>query len=136
MAQVDVSGIDALRRALKAAGEGAEKELAKAHKTVAGDIVADAKARARSLGGVAAKSAGAVKASGTQRRAAVTLSASSRYPFALGAEFGSKQYRQFRAWRGAGPGSGYFLWPAADEGLERAAELYLEVVGDLIERRL
>lgn len=115
--RVDVEGLVELQRELRKIDAAFPRTLRVANNRVA-QIVADAaKTRAESLGGVAAKSAASIRVQSGQREAAVKIGGA-RYPFALGAEFGSHQYRQFDPWTGnqwtdpEGLSVGYFLHPA------------------------
>lgn len=108
-------GLDELNRDLDALEGALEHELGREATSLTSDIVDDARGIARGLGGVAAKSAPAVTATGDARGDwfgdAVTLNGDA-YPFAAGAEFGSERYPQFASFRGSGSDAGYFLYPA------------------------
>jgi len=115
--QVTVKGLKELVSALKAADPALVKDLNKEHKKVADEVVSKAQGAASSLGGVAGKSADALKARGNQAGASIVLDASGGFPFAFGAEFGAKRFHQFKPWRGnqyedpLEQGVGYFLHP-------------------------
>jgi hypothetical protein len=85
---VRVDGLKELQAALRAADRNLPKQLRVANKEVADVLARRIQARALALGGVAAKVAPSIKAKGEQQGAAVTLG-SSRYPFAMGANFGA-----------------------------------------------
>ena len=66
---------------------------------------------------------------GTNRQDAYITGGGGRYPFFYGAEFGSKRYGQFEAWRGNqwkgwDGGPGYFLHPAIREKGPELLEKY------------
>ena len=65
-----------------------------------------------------------------QGKGAAVKIGGARFPFALGAEFGSKRFRQFEPWRGAGATAGYFMWPAIREEIPKLIAAY----GDAIEK--
>lgn len=133
---VNVEGLTELRKALKAVSADAPKELRAAHKEVADIVAGDARSLAYGLGGVAAKVAPSIKASGTQAGAATALGGSS-YPFAAGAEFGGRgrpTTQQFQPWRGSGSGAGYFVYPAIRANVDEAEALYLDALDDLMRK--
>jgi hypothetical protein len=131
---VRVIGLADFRRELRRMSATLPRELRSANLSAAKLVADEARPRAQAQGGVARKTAPSIKALAQQRGAAVRIGGV-RYPFALGAEFGSKGYRQFKPWRGnqwsPDQGSvGYFLHPAVRDTRRRVIDLY----GDLIER--
>lgn len=83
-----------------------------------------------------AKAAKSLRASRSSKTVAVLLGDNGRYAFALGAEFGARQYRQFPPWRGNqwnswGGGPGYFLHPAIREVGEDVLDEYWESIRGL-----
>lgn len=154
---VHVQGLAELQRELRALDQALPRELRQLNKAAAEVVAADARARARALGGIAAKAAPSVKAAAEQRRAKVTIG-DARHPFALGAEFGAKHdlprrittkdgrswvqrgWNQFRPWRGnqhvdvgtAGPG--YFLYPAIRGTTDETLDLYERGLDALMRR--
>jgi hypothetical protein len=54
---------------------------------------------------------------------------STRVPWALGWEFGSR-HRQFPPWRGAGRDAGYFFWPAIREAAPRVEREMVDAIND------
>ena len=113
MAQIKTEGFKELSRTLKALGGDFQSKLKNTNFSVANFVKGKAENRARGLGGVAAKAATALRASKTTAYAAIRLGGA-RYPWALGAEFGSKKYGQFKPWRGTMNDAGrygYFLGP-------------------------
>lgn len=130
---VNVEGLDRLRRDLKAVSAEAAKELRQAHVDVAQTVAGDARDRAYGLGGVAAKTAPTVRASGTQAGAAIALGGPSA-PWAAGAEFGGQgrpTTQQFRPHLGR---TGYFVYPAIRDNAETAEATYLDAIDDLMRR--
>lgn len=135
----EIIGLAELQRAMRALDDKLPRELSKANKEAAQFVVDKAQAAARRQGGVAAKSAPALKAAGQQRNSAVRLDGR-RYPWALGAEFGSKQFKQFKSWRGnqwspdRENGVGYFLQPTIRATRAPFEVLYLKLLDDLIDK--
>lgn len=136
---IRIQGLNELRAALKALGPEWPKQLGKANKEVGELIARDARDRAESLGGVAAKSAPSIKSSAAARASTVSIG-SDQFPFALGAEFGAKKYPQFKPWRGnqwvesGDENVGYFLHPAIRDDVNKIEELYLDAIDKLAAR--
>jgi len=124
---IRVQGLADLRRELKALN--LTEDLKDANNRVAQLVADEAEKKARALGRMEAKAAESLKANRAQSKATVSIGGA-RYPFALGAEFGSFRFKQFRSWTGSNEGSGYWLWPAIRETRERVIEMY----GDEIEK--
>jgi hypothetical protein len=126
-----VHGLDELVHALDLVGHDLPEALRHAGETVAGKEAKAARARAHTIGGVAAHSADAVYADMHGDVAGIGLDGSS-YPTAWGAEFGAKAYPQFGSY--IGPDNGYFLYPtvAADE--DQVAEAYSDALGQLLQK--
>lgn len=121
---VRVVGMRELQAALRRVDTALPRQLRLAGNAAVAGIVTGAQARARSQGGVAAKTAPSIRAASEQRAAAVKIGGA-RYPFALGAEFGAQRFRQFEPWRGnqwvMTPGVGYFLHPEIVEHVRSGA---------------
>lgn len=131
---VRVQGLNELNRALREmGGPDLQKELKAAGKVVADKVANDARSKAMSLGGVAAKVAPSIKSSARNTGAGVTFGGA-KYPMAGGAEFGSIQFKQFKPWRGNTSDAGYFLYPAIRDNSDEIAEEYLSAVEDLARR--
>ena len=129
---IRVEGLDELRAGLKAIGPEWPRKLGEINKKVAQAVVDDAKSKAQTP--QARKAAESLKASAATTGATVTLG--SGVPFALGAEFGAKQYKQFPEWRGnqwnpAAGGVGYFLHPAIRDHLADIEKAYLDAIDEL-----
>jgi hypothetical protein len=107
---IRIVGLTEFVAELKLASPAFARELSAVHRTIAKTIRDDAQAMASGLGSTAAHVAPSLRASGTQRAASIFIG-SDAYPMALGAEFGSIGFHQFKAWRGSGGDAGYFLYP-------------------------
>lgn len=129
---VRITGLRDVQRALRQVDRTLPRELRKAGNAAAQVIVDEGKARATTP--QQRKAAESLRPRSDQRGVRVALGNASRYPFALGAEFGSITYPQFPAFRGSGSGAGYFLWPAIRANRERVAGLFLDGV-DTITRQ-
>lgn len=130
---VDVEGLRELQRALRELPKEHRRELTKANKEAANIVTGRAKARAFSLGGVAAHVAPGIRASAGQTSAGVAFGGPA-YPMAGGAEFGSIKYKQFAPWRGNGPDAGYFVYPTIRDDAGEWIEPYEESIRDAIKR--
>lgn len=142
---VQVEGLKALQSDLKQLDAKLPAELRKVNLSVAQMVAAKAQARATGLGGVAAKSASAIKAAAQQRSATVTLAATAAKPFVMGAEFGAGRnsprhrktgsyvgYNQFKPWLGNGPGAGYFLYPTIRGENQHIVDAYVKRIDELL----
>lgn len=130
---VNVEGLAELRKALKAVGGTAPKELAQAGREVASFVADDARDLAEGLGGVAAHVAPSVSGSGTQRGGAVALGGTA-YPMATGAEFGGQgrpTTQQFKPHLGR---TGYFVYPTIRRDADRIESEYTEKIDDLMRK--
>lgn len=127
-----------LRKDLKQIDESAPKLLAKVNRKIATYVVGLARGKAAELGGVFKKSAPAVTASGSGSAVAVFLKKTSR-PYAFGAEFGSKRYKQFDAWRGNNRdnafdgGPGYFLFPSIRDHKSEIEQKWKEATEEMLQ---
>lgn len=130
---VTVPGLDDFRRDLKAMGDDLARELGQANRAAA-EIVGDrARSKAQSLGGVHAKTGPSIKESGASATVRISIGGP-KYPFALGAEFGSKQFLQFPVWAGNGDDAGYMLNPAIRETQGQFMAVYEQMLQDLSRR--
>lgn len=133
---VNVEGLRELSRALKDLGPEFPREMRITNKEVASSVADDARSRAFSLGGVAAKTAPTLKASAGATSAGVAVGGPSA-PWGPGAEFGGgarPTTQQFKPWRGNGPDAGYFLYPTIRDNAEQIEAQYREALDDLIAR--
>jgi hypothetical protein len=89
---VEVDGLAAFRRELKALEEGFEKELRPFHKALADEIAGKARSIASGRGGVQGRAAGAIKGYAGQLQASVGFTAGGRYPMAAVAFWGAKRH--------------------------------------------
>lgn len=130
---VEVHGLKEFNKALKEADKKYSKELRAANVAASRRVVTRAKAIAAMRGGVAAKAATSLRALASVKGAQIKLGGD-RYPYALGAEFGSLQFRQFPTWRGnqwvawGTSGVGYFLHPAIRDQYDEIVEEYGEAI--------
>ncbi len=85
---VAVEGLVDFQRALGTVSKDLPKELRAANKEAAEHVARAARARAQSLGGVAAKVAPSIK-SAAEQRASKLVFGGPRYPMAMGANFGA-----------------------------------------------
>lgn len=136
--RVTVEGLNSFIREMKKVEPSLVVQIAEANFDAATEITDAARKKAEGIGwpGSARKAAeGTLKASKSARRAMVRLGGA-KAPYALGAEFGAKRYKQFAPWRGNqwsgfDSGVGYFLHPAIRESWPAAREAYLTRI-DLI----
>lgn len=138
---VAVTGLPELLRDLKTMGRVLPAEIRKGHRRAAKVVEAAARARALAQGGAIAKARMAIKATATQRTAKLVLDATGRYPFIFGAEFGAKQYPQFKPWRGNQwqPDSGnvgYAVHPAIRDTREQFVDAYATEVERVLRMQL
>jgi hypothetical protein len=129
--KIEVQGLYEFLARVKATTPEVAKQVADVNKKAA-DIVKDAAAaKAQSIGSTAAKASQSLATSKATRQASVRLGRG--MPFAFGAEFGAKKYRQFKPWTGnqwvggSGPagGVGYFLYPAIREQKAKVESEYM-----------
>ncbi len=130
---IRVEGLEEFRAGLKKLGPEWPGKLGQINKRLTSMIVTDARNRASTA--QAKKAAESLKASAGAKEAIVSLGGPG-FEFALGAEFGALQYKQFPPWRGnqfapAEGGVGYFLMPAIHDDLGKIEAAYLDAVGDL-----
>lgn len=143
---VQVSGLRELNKALKDLPGELQKELPEINREVARLVVDDARSKALSIGGVAAKTAPSIGVLGGARSAGVGFGGA-RAPWAGGAEFGAGRdvrrtrstgsylgFNQFKSWRGNGPKAGYFVYPSIRQNNDRIVQTYEERLNDLLER--
>lgn len=130
---VQILGLKELRRDLRAWDNKAPRLITLAHKQLAVRVSREAKAYGVSQGSVAAKAARSIRANATLTSAAVSLGGT-RYPFAMGAEFGSHRFPQFKPWRGKGEDAGYFLWPTIRAMSTEIEQTYLTEVADVLRK--
>jgi hypothetical protein len=109
-ASTRVIGLKSFVAELKAVSPEFARELSAVHREIARMIRDESKSAAGALGSTAAHVAPSIRATGTQKSAAVTLGGDD-FPMAMGAEFGSIRFHQFQAWRGNDADAGYFVYP-------------------------
>lgn len=142
---IRVEGLAQFQRELRRVSSDFPRELRLANLEAAEVVATAARAKARSLGGVARKTEPSIKAAAEQRRAKVSFGGP-KFPFAMGAEFGGGKYgpgnptarggytTQFKAWRGNDSGAGYFVFPEIRRTKDPFLEVYEKALFDLIER--
>lgn len=85
---VQVEGLAELRKALRVMGPEWGRMLSKTHREIAKRTAALARSKAGGVGRPQARMSGAIKGSGTQTAASITVSQSGRHPFANPAFWG------------------------------------------------
>lgn len=129
-----IEGLSDLRRALKAIGDEYPDQLKQANIALADGIVSGSLRRAAGVSPLANKAAKSLRAMKSAANASVR-GGGARYPYFFGAEFGSKRYRQFKAWRGnqftPGGQPGYFLHPTIREDSQQLLIKYREILDRL-----
>lgn len=132
-----VDGLTELIRDLRAVDRNLARSVTKGFKDA---MSAQLKPTAqRNIGGQPVpKSAAMISAFGTQSEAGLKLHYS-RFPWAAGAEFGSRRFRQFRPWvgnqwTGAGQFPGYMIGPAFRAHLDTLDRTIEEAVRDALMR--
>lgn len=130
---VEVEGLREAVKALKALDDKAPGELRDASKGIAEDVAGKAKARASSLGGVAAHVAPTISARAGATSAGVGLGGAGN-PEAMGAEFGGGRRpttQQFQPWRGNGESAGYFVYPTIRDESDHIVDQFTDAIDDL-----
>lgn len=137
--RVRVEGLRDFQRELRALDNKLPRQMRVANLEAAEVVAKEARAKAIAQGGVAEKTAPSIKAAAEQVRSKVNIGGT-RYPFALGAEFGAKVYPQFKRWRGnqhqpdVDNGVGYFLYPAIRETRSEFIDTYAKALDQLMRR--
>jgi hypothetical protein len=129
--KIEVEGLLEFLAQVKATAPEVAKQVADVNKKAADIVKEAASAKAQGIGSTAAKAAQSLATSKAVRQSTVRLGRG--MPFAFGAEFGAKKYKQFEAWRGnqwvagSGPaaGVGYFLYPAIREQKAKVETEYM-----------
>lgn len=120
---IRVEGLTEFRKELAKLTEATfTKELKDAHYEVASKVLNKAKGAASTR--LEQKAAQSLKASKSASFAQISYGGPG-YPFAMGAEFGSKRYRQFRQHLGR---TGYFVYPSVRALNSEIARIYLDAV--------
>lgn len=125
---IDVVGLKDFQRELRQMDKAWAKELRVANKKAAEPIAKDTRSSFASRPGVAPKVAASVKVLAEQRSASIKIGGD-KYPYAMGSEFGSIQFKQFPPHRGSGSEAGYSLYPSIRSNRENVINVY----GDLID---
>ncbi|BEP14815.1 hypothetical protein acdb102_31260 [Acidothermaceae bacterium B102] len=132
---IQVQNLSKFRSALKQAGPGLVEQVKATNYQVASSVAQSARTLASSQGGVAARTAPSIRGIKSSASSQVRIGGAN-YPFALGAEFGSLRYKQFKSWRGnqwaawGASGVGYFLHPTIRAQRDQIMQTY----GDNVEK--
>ena len=127
---IRLTGLKELNQELRKLDATFPKAVRQVNWRVAENVAQKARSSAESQGGVIAKAAPSIKAMAQQARAQVKIGGE-RYPYALGGEFGSVQYPQFKAWRGSGGDAGYALYPALRSERSEIERTYLGMIDEV-----
>ena len=139
---VDAKALKRLTRYLRKFRAEVIPELKKINKDTAKEVVKVGKAKGKSMGSTFKKAAPSIRA-GTSAVGAVVFLGGGRWPYAIGAELGSKQgprKKQFEYWRGNPPlnpfdgAAGYFLFPAIRESQQEIKTGWVKEMDDWIDR--
>ena len=131
---IKVEGLNEFRRELKKLEENLTPELKQINYELATQVTSWAQTKAAAVSPQASKAAKeGLKASKTAARAQVILG-NNKTPYALGAEFGALQWKQFQRWRGNDTGAGYFLWPSIRDHREEITKIYGDALDKLARR--
>lgn len=136
---VQVQGVRQLATALYHSDAKLSAELRAINRESANRLAKSAQASARAYGGVAAKTAQSIRANASGSTSGITYGGS-RYPYAFGAEFGSKRYHQFKPWRGNATestwmnanGPGYFIYPSVRQQWHTIDEYLRQSLGEFL----
>ncbi len=111
---IEVDGLKELIRDVRRVERDLPKTMRNRMLPISQSVLAGARQRGQSLGGVQAHAVRrGLRGGATQNTAWIKLLAS-REPTIMGAEFGggrSPRTRQFPPWRGSGRNAGYFVYP-------------------------
>lgn len=128
-AEFDTAEITKFVKSVRKAQTDIAPAVKEANVALATKFVSAAQAKASGVGGVAAKAAASLRAANTLTMASI-IGGGARVPFFMGAEFGSKRFKQFHSWRGNASGNvfdggaGYFLHPAIRENEDFVMQEY------------
>jgi hypothetical protein len=136
---IEIEGLEEFRKELREIDPDLPKARTKAGKTAARLVSDDARSRAGQLGGVHNFVKSTIRPFSTSKAAGVRLGGKGgttkrgrKNAASFGAEFGSKQYKQFPAWRGnqwEDTGNvGYMVHPAIREKLDEVMTIYANEV--------
>lgn len=132
-----VTGAEEFTRALRATDRNLAREFGQAGRAIGQMITTDQKEQASAYSRQAAAASKAISilsmnTAGSKGGLVLRLS-NARVPFALGAEFGARQFPQFppwkgNQWKGVPEGIGYFFHPPIADNLDEAMDLYMQAV--------
>lgn len=135
--QFEIVGLKAFQGDLKRLSAELPKAMRAINVRAANSIRDAAVAMAQGWGGVQAKASQSLRA--VQSGAAASIRGGGGAPYFYGAEFGSKQFHQFKPWRGNqwsgwGGGPGYFLHPTIRTKGPEVLEQYIADIEKLCAR--
>lgn len=140
---VRVRGLKELRSELRKLPDESRKMLNVVNMEAAEFVIGKAEAKGEELGGVHAHvfRTNSVRAGRAAKGATINLGgAAKKHGPAFGAEFGSKKFGQFPAWRGnqwapdEDNGVGYMIHPAFRENKEEFLDLYAKAIEQMASR--
>lgn len=140
---IRIQGLRGLGRDLRGAGGRIAKIVPDANQQIADEfVVQPARQAAKSQPGSTRKLAkgNAVRAVKKPAAAVVVIGGTKKSEWALGAEFGAKQYPQFQPWQGnqfdvVGGGPGYVVHPTIRKNLEGIEKRYEHIVLEELDKR-
>lgn len=139
---IAIDGLDDVIRGMRKINKTANREAGKASRKLVADVVVPVARSKWAEQPIKPSMANrVVKAQGTATSAGV-VNRYATFPYAAGVEYGAKQYRQFRAWRGnrftVAPGSstGYVAQDAIRETLPKVEARWILEVTKAIERAI
>jgi len=130
---IRVLGLREFQAELKALEGNWPRELTRAAKEAASLVLGAAQSAAAGQGGVAGHAAKSLRVTGGQRSASIWLGGDD-HPEALGAEFGSIRFHQFKPYRGNAAGAGYFLYPSLRQQQPAVLDVYSAALERLFAR--
>ena len=138
-----IVGADEFARKLKKMDSELYKQFGDANRQIAKTVVGTVRSDATSYSRQAAKAARSARATSARNGVSIALGGA-RWPYALGAEYGSLKYPQFPPWRGNqwtpehwGEGNstaGYWFHPALDQSREYVLDSYMGSVEKAADR--
>ncbi len=134
-------GLAAFGKQLRRADKVLAADFAELNEEHANRIASAARANAGSDGGVEAKAAAAIKAVKSASELAITITSTTAHPYALGAFYGAKRYKQFADWvgnqwePGASDDGPYAVAPAITAEAPKMLEAYGAATVDFFNER-
>lgn len=133
---VQIHGLNEFRRALNRVDRQLGRQIGQVNKRLGERVAVNARARyARHYSVRRGRVPRSIRASASQTKMQVKIGRKT-VPYALGQEFGSDRFRQFRPWTGKGPGGkgshGRFFYPAIREETEGIRRDYLDELDKVV----